>query len=151
MKCPNCQENNPNDAYYCHVCGFQIKNKTNSWMIASIILAVLTCLLLVFLLNTPNHEPQNQNDTIRIENSTSINTQSTSLQKDEQINQLQSQIRTQKSTIDKLNAEISHLRQNTNYNSHTEAEVLDLKRRIRELEQTIKEKNREIEALRGVI
>jgi predicted RNase H-like nuclease (RuvC/YqgF family) len=151
MKCPNCQENNPNDAYFCHVCGSQIKNKTNSWMIASIILAVLTCLLLVSLLNTPNHEPQNQNDTIRIENSTSINTQSTSLQKDEQINQLQSQIRTQKSTIDKLNAEISRLRQNTNYNSHTEAEVLDLKRRIRELEQTIKEKNREIEALRGVI
>lgn len=54
MNCPNCKEDNPNEAYYCHICGNKLKSKFNGWMICSIILFLLTCILGVGLVNSSN-------------------------------------------------------------------------------------------------
>lgn len=45
MECPKCQENNPSEAYFCHICGYQLRRKTNGWRIYSILISLLIILL----------------------------------------------------------------------------------------------------------
>lgn len=45
MECPKCQEKNPNEAYYCHMCGHQLRRKINGWRLFSIIISLLFVLL----------------------------------------------------------------------------------------------------------
>lgn len=51
MNCPKCNQNNPNNAYYCHNCGNKLKTKINGWMICSLILIASTILLGVLAFN----------------------------------------------------------------------------------------------------
>ena len=37
MNCPNCKAENPNDAYFCHACGYKLRNKTNGWRTIAIV------------------------------------------------------------------------------------------------------------------
>lgn len=48
MECPKCQEKNPNEAYYCHMCGHQLRRKINGWLITSCALLLLILGLILF-------------------------------------------------------------------------------------------------------
>lgn len=68
MECPKCQENNPADAYYCHMCGHQLRWKINGWRLFSIIISLLFILLgIVFFMYYRNAE-QRISDGIEAEN-----------------------------------------------------------------------------------
>ena len=57
MECPKCQEKNPNEAYYCHMCGHQLRWKINGWRLFSIIISLLFILLgIVFFMYYRNAE-----------------------------------------------------------------------------------------------
>lgn len=51
MICPNCKEENPNDAYFCHSCGYKLRNKTNGWKTTAIIFLILLVILGCLVLN----------------------------------------------------------------------------------------------------
>lgn len=42
---PKCPASNPADAYFCHICGHQLRKKTNGWRLFSIIISLLFVLL----------------------------------------------------------------------------------------------------------
>ena len=57
MECPKCQEKNPYEAYYCHMCGHQLRWKINGWRLFSIIISLLFILLgIVFFMYYRNAE-----------------------------------------------------------------------------------------------
>ena len=41
LTCPNCKNLNPNDAYFCHECGYKLRNKKNGWKITAIVNLIL--------------------------------------------------------------------------------------------------------------
>lgn len=57
MKCPKCNENNPNNAYYCHNCGKKLRTNVNAWMICFIVCAISAISMAVMAyLNNENAE-----------------------------------------------------------------------------------------------
>lgn len=51
MNCPNCKDENPNEAYFCHSCGYKLRNKTNGWRITAILFLILLIVLGCLVLN----------------------------------------------------------------------------------------------------
>lgn len=40
-KCPNCNADNPDKAYYCHACSHKLRHKVNGWKFFAIIVLVI--------------------------------------------------------------------------------------------------------------
>lgn len=51
ITCPNCNEENINEAYFCHSCGYKLRNKTNGWRITAILFLILLIVLGCLVLN----------------------------------------------------------------------------------------------------
>jgi len=48
MKCPKCNTENKDDAYFCHNCPHQFKQKTNGWAVFFAVLFVVAGILAVY-------------------------------------------------------------------------------------------------------
>lgn len=103
--CPSCKELNTDDSYYCHSCGRKLKGKTNGWIIISMTLLIILCIVSVLLYDSYDNIDYLRRERYYSENRVSDMEAELST-KENNINNLQGKIQSKDASINNLTNQI---------------------------------------------